>query len=314
MRLSLTVPLARLACSLAFLIQPALAAGGRGAALPANPALPTVWLIGDSTVRNGQDDGQGKGEAGQWGWGHTLADFFDPAKANLVNRAAGGTSSRSFYAGNWPGVLALVKPGDFVIMQFGHNDNNGVFTSAGGYRASLNGTGDETQTAPNRSGASETVHTFGWYLKQYVAQTRAKGATPIICSLIPRKIWQPDGRIMRHNDNYFDYAGYAAEVAKTEKTGFIDLNEIIARRYDELGHDAVVELFPKVTPDEHTHTNLAVAILNARAVVAGLKAIKDNPVVAFLSAKSTDIAPADLSQPAPAVKISPAPAGTPAAK
>src|SRR5690349_126541 len=57
---------------------------------PARPALPSLILIGDSTVRNGRDDGQGKGAAGQWGWGHPLAAWFDPDKVNVVNRAVGG--------------------------------------------------------------------------------------------------------------------------------------------------------------------------------------------------------------------------------
>ncbi len=303
--------LSLLALALGLTAPLAFAGAGRAAPMPADPKLPTIWLIGDSTVRNGQDDGQNKGPAGQWGWGHTIADYFDPAKVNLVNRAVGGTSSRSFYGGQWPGILANVKAGDFVIMQFGHNDNNGVFTGAGGYRASLNGTGDETQQVPNtRTGQPETVHTFGWYLKQYVAEIRAKGATPVICSLIPRKLWSPDGLIMRHNENYFDYATWADDVAKSEKVAYVDLHEIVARRYDELGHDAVMQLFPapvtaangSVT-DEHTHTNLAGAVLNAESVIAGLKALKDSPLVAFLSAKAKDIAPADLTKSAPAAKV-----------
>ena len=305
--------LALVACIL--LTRPAHAAGGRGPALPANPALPTIWLIGDSTMRNGQDDGQNKGDAGQWGWGHPIADLFDPAKVNVVNRGAGGTSSRTYYAGQWPGVRDSLKKGDYVIMQFGHNDNNGVFTGAGGYRASLNGSGDETQEVTNQRGQPETAHTYGWYLKQYVDEARAKGATPVVCSLIPRKLWQDDGRIVRSNDKYFNYPTWAAEVAKAKDTPFINLNELIARQYDVLGHDAVMKLFPDpvtsangTVTDEHTHTNMAGAKLNAATVVAGLKAIKDSPFVAFLSEAGRAVAPAaDLSQPAPPPKGKPEP-------
>ena len=90
---------------------------------PANPALPSLILIGDSTVRNGRDDGQGKGEAGQWGWGNPLAAYVDTTKVNLVNRAVGGLSSRTYLtSGHWERTLAFVKPGDVVLMQFGHND------------------------------------------------------------------------------------------------------------------------------------------------------------------------------------------------
>ncbi len=149
----------------------------------------------------------------------------------------------------------MMKPGDFVVMQFGHNDG-GALDGAQGARVSLPGTGDET---------TKGVHTFGWYLKQFVAETRAKSATPIVCSLIPRKIWK-DGKIARNTE---DFAGWAAEVAKSEHTPFIDLNELIARQYDQLGAEKVEALFA----DEHTHTTRAGAELNAATVAAGLKAL-----------------------------------------
>jgi len=165
--------------------------------LTAREQLP---LIGDSTVRNGRGDGPG----GQWGWGEPLAAYIDPAKANLVNRALGGTSSRSFIASEWPGVLQLVKSGDVVIMQFGHNDN--------GPRGALRGAGDETEDRTTPAGEREIAHTFGWYLRKYVADTRAKGATPVICTLIPRNTWK-DGKIQRSDT----HAAWAREVAKQEK-------------------------------------------------------------------------------------------------
>jgi lysophospholipase L1-like esterase len=237
--------------------------------VPQNPNLPTLFLIGDSTVRNGHGDGAG----GQWGWGEPIVSMFDASKINVVNRAVGGLSSRSFYAGvYWEKVLAMIKPGDFVMMQFGHNDG-GSLDSPTGYRASVKGSGDETKEM-----GDETVHTFGWYLKQYIAQTRAKGATPIVCSLVPRKIWK-DGKIERNSN---DYQKWAAEVAQSEKTPFIDLNEIIAHEYDKLGPAKVEPLFA----DPHTHTSRAGAELNASMVVAGLKALQSDPLAAYLSAVS----------------------------
>src|SRR5207244_3962842 len=86
---------------------------------PANAKLPSLILIGDSTVRNGRDDGQGKGADGQWGWGNPIAAAFDPAKINVVNRAIGGLSSRTYLTGgHWERTLAFVKAGDVVLMQF----------------------------------------------------------------------------------------------------------------------------------------------------------------------------------------------------
>ena len=86
---------------------------------PANPKLPSLFLVGDSTVRNGH----GTGSDGLWGWGAPIADLFDPSKINVVNRAIGGLSSHTYIsAGHWDSTLEMVKPGDFVVIQFGHND------------------------------------------------------------------------------------------------------------------------------------------------------------------------------------------------
>ncbi|MGH9647711.1 MAG: rhamnogalacturonan acetylesterase [Bryobacteraceae bacterium] len=230
----------------------------------ANEKLPTVFLIGDSTVRNGRGDGSN----GQWGWGEPLAQWFDPAKANLVNRAVGGLSSRTFHDGvYWRRVLDMMKPGDFVIMQFGHNDG-GSLEGAQGARVSIPGVGNETQ---------EGVHSFGWYLRQFVAETRAHGATPVICSLVPRKIWK-DGKIARSSE---DYGKWAADVARSESTPFLDLNEDIAREYDRLGADKVDGLFA----DEHTHTNRAGAELNASIAATGIRGLRQIPLAQFLAAR-----------------------------
>ncbi len=262
---------------------------------PANPKLPSLILIGDSTVRNGRDDGQGLGAEGQWGWGNPIAAFFDPAKINVVNRAVGGLSSRTYLTGgHWERALAFVKPGDFVVMQFGHNDGGAVNDNSRA-RASLKGIGDETQEIDNiLTKKHEVVHTYGWYLRKFIEDTKAKGATPIVCSLIPRKSWAADGKI---NRNKADYAGWAEQVAAQEKVGFIDLNEMIAAKYDIAGHDAVVKLFPQVTPDEHTHTNRAGAELNAEIVVAGMKALPGNPLGKYFSAKGEAVKAAASGSP-----------------
>jgi lysophospholipase L1-like esterase len=243
--------------------------------VPANAALPTLFLIGDSTVRNGRGDGA----KGQWGWGEPIVEYFDRAKINVVNRAVGGLSSRTYLTlGHWDRVLAMLKPGDFVMMQFGHNDN-GPLDDTARARGTLKGTGDDTREIDNPlTKKHEVVHTYGWYLKKFIADTRAKGATPIVCSLIPRKIWT-DGRIARDSASY---AGWAAQVARSEGVGFVDLNERIARRYDELGPEKVEPLFG----DPHTHTSRAGAELNAEVVVEGLKALPGNPLAKYFSEKA----------------------------
>ncbi len=261
---------------------------------PADPKLPSVILIGDSTVRNGADDGQGKGDEGQWGWGNPIARYFDSTKINVVNRAVGGLSSRTFFTGgHWERVLAFLKPGDVVVMQFGHNDDGAFNDEPPGplrARGTIKGIGEETKEIDNvMTKKHEVVQSYGWYLRTFINDAKAKGATPVVCSLIPRKSWDDAGKIKRSADTY---AGWARQVAAAEKVGFIDLNGLVAAKYDALGRDAVMKLFPRVTPDEHTHTNMPGAVLNAQTVVAGLKALKGNPLAPYFSAAAGDIPPA----------------------
>jgi lysophospholipase L1-like esterase len=246
---------------------------------PADPKLPTLFLVGDSTVRNGHADGAG----GQWGWGEPLVDLFDTSRINIDNRAIGGRSSRSYIMENqWAETLAFVKPGDIILFQWGHNDD-GPFDDAARARGTIHGVGDESKEIDNPIlKIHETVHTYGWYLRKYVRDTKAKGAIPIICSPIPRKAWN-DGKIVRNTANY---GGWARQVAEEERVAFIDLNEIIARRYDALGQAAVEPLFG----DPHTHTSRIGAELNAECVVAGLKALPHDPVAAYFSAKGKAVA------------------------
>ncbi len=238
---------------------------------PSNPELPTLFLIGDSTVRNGRGDGAN----GQWGWGEPIVSYFDAAKINVVNRAVGGLSSRTYLTqGHWDRVLAMLKPGDFVMMQFGHNDG-GPLDDAARARGTIKGAGDETKEIDNPiTKQHEVVHTYGWYLKKFIADTRAKGATPIMCTLIPRKIWK-DGKITRDSNSY---AKWAADVATAENVPVLDLNERIAARYDALGAEAVEPLFG----DEHTHTSRAGAELNAEIVIAALKSLAKDPLAPYL--------------------------------
>ena len=248
--------------------------------VPKNPKLPTLWLVSDSTVRNGHGDGA----QGQWGWGEPLVAFFNPAKINVVNRAIGGRSSRSYInEGQWGLTLSMIKPGDTVLLQWGHNDGGDPADPARA-RASLPGVGEETKEIDNPiTHRHEVVHTYGWYLRQYVEQTKAAGATPIMCSLIPRKGFK-DGKAVRNKDSY---AGWAQQVAEQEKIGFIDLNEMIAAQYDVLGPEKVEPLFA----DPHTHTSAAGAEINAATVVRGLKMLGKDPVAGDFSAKGDAVTP-----------------------
>lgn len=232
-------------------------------------ALPTVYLIGDSTVNNHTK--------GLLGWGDPFIKLFDSAKVRVVNRARGGRSSRTFRTeGLWDQVLALLKPGDFVLMQFGHNDGGSLTQNR--TRASLKGMGDETQDVTDpATGRTETVHTYGWYMRRYAVETKAKGAAAIVFSPVPRNIWKGERTLARASG---DYGKWASEAAKAESAAFVDLNEIVARRYEKLGPEKVkADYFP----GDHTHTNEAGARVNAECVAEGLRALKDCPLSGFLA-------------------------------
>ena len=232
---------------------------------------PTLFLIGDSTVRNGN----GRGADAMWGWGSLLGAHFDATKIQVENRAIGGRSSRTFLTeGRWDDVLRQLQPGDFVMMQFGHNDGGGLNGNRG--RGSLKGNGDETQTITNDTGKMEVVQTYGWYLRCYIADTKAKGATPIVVSQIPRNIWR-DGKVGRESGGYGKFAKDAAEQGGA---AFLDLNSLVADRYGKIGAETVGAMFFR--PGDHTHTTLAGAKLNAATVADGVRGLKDDSLAKLL--------------------------------
>ena len=239
---------------------------------PLNPALPTLWLVGDSTMHKAD----GHGAAGMWGWGEPIASLFDTSKINVVNRAIGGRSSRSFISeGHWDEMLAMIKPGDIVIFQFGHNDPYPLDDNVNA-RGTIAGIGEDSKGIENPVlKRHETVHTYGWYLRKYVADTRAHHATPILCSPVPKKVWK-DGRISSWDTTF---APWATQVASQQHVDFIDLYVIVGAQYNAEGQAKVEGYFG----DPSTHTNLVGARKNAAAVVSGLKALPDDPLAKYFS-------------------------------
>jgi len=224
-----------------------------------NPKLPTIFVVGDSTANNNANGGLG--------WGDPFIDLFDTTKVNVLNRARAGRSSRTFITqGLWDNVLSEMKRGDLVLIQFGHNDA-GAINDASRARGSLGGTGEETQEIDNLlTKEHEVVHTYGWYLRKMIADTKAKGAIPIILNLTVRNIWK-DGRVERGSGKFGQWAN---EVAASQHVMFVDVTKLIADKYEQLGEARVKELFAT----DHTHTNPAGAELNASLILTGLEAIK----------------------------------------
>jgi len=240
-----------------------------------DPALPAIFVAGDSTAARGSG-------TNQRGWAVPFADYFDPAKVNVINRARGGRSSRTFITeGLWGQMLAGVKPGDIVLIQFGHNDG-GAINDASRARGSIRGLGEETEEIDNLvTGKHEVVHTFGWYLREMIGDTRAREATPIVLSLTVRNIWR-ESRIERGSGRY---GQWSEECAKAAGVQFIDLTRLAADQLQPMGEEKVQLLYPR----DHTHFNAEGADLHARMVVLGLKNLPARPVDLFLSAKGESV-------------------------
>jgi rhamnogalacturonan acetylesterase len=220
---------------------------------------PTCYIIGDSTVRNTNRP--------QCGWGEKIGDFFDSTQLAISNEAMAGRSTRTFIKeGRWDKVMSTIKKGDFLIMQFGHNEGSKPDTSKAGRRGVLRGTGEETVELTWPDSTKEIVHTYGWYLRKFVRDAKSKGAIPVIASMIPRNEFR-DGKVQRADK---DFGKWAKEVAEQEGIGFIDLNAITADKYDAMGPDKVKEFFP----GDHTHTNEAGAAVNAASVAEGIRLLK----------------------------------------
>lgn len=224
---------------------------------------PALFLVGDSITKTGTPPG----DTGPWGMGYELIPLFDAAKVHVYNEGAGGRSSRSYRdEGLWGKILERMQPGDFVLVMFGHNDT----ANSANYpdRATITGSGEETV----QLGVGEkrqTVHTYGWYLRQYVKDAAAKGAKVILCSPVPRNTWS-DGKIKRGFDGYVQWA---ADAAKASGAWFIDLNQIASDRYDALGQQTAATYF-----NDPQHTKKSGARVNAGCVVEGLGRLKDCPL------------------------------------
>lgn len=239
-------------------------------------SLPSIYLIGDSTVRNGAGDGGN----GQWGWGSFLYTWFNPDKVNVVNRAIGGRSSRTYMTqGYWKQMLEIMKPGDIVLIQFGHNDASPV-DDARRARGVIDGIGDESIHLFNQlTKEEETVFTYGEYLRRYISDIRKAGATPIICSPVPT-----NGTVI---SKLVKYDQWAEQVALTEGVAFVDLNDIIGKEYEQMSNDEVNALFVQ----DRVHSTLEGAKFSAKMVVSALKGLSQNPVEPFLAEEAKEIKP-----------------------
>lgn len=236
---------------------------------------PVLFLVGNSTMRNGT---LGNGNNGQWGWGYYAPKYFDEKQISVENQALGGMSSRTFYNNLWPDIRKAIRPGDWVIISIGHNDNGPY--DEGRARASIPGVGhDSLCVTIKETGRKETVYTYGEYLRRYIRETRAMGGTPILMSLTPRDAYDDNGKTVRK-----PHTQWCAYVAAEEGVPFVDLNEISGHKLDSYSHWKEKYHFY----GDHIHSSRFGAEMNARSAAEGLAA-SNNPMLRPLQAMMKDV-------------------------
>ena len=221
---------------------------------------PVLFLIGNSTMRNGT---RGDGSNGQWGWGYYASQYFDTEQITVENQALGGMSTRTFYTDLWPAVRDALHAGDWVVVSIGHNDN-GEFFDQRRARAVIPGVDPDTcYTGFNqRTQRQDTVYSYGTYLRLYIREIRARGANPILMSLTPRDAYDDrTGKIVRKPQTE-----WAAYVAATEGVPFVDLNERSAQKLDS--YSPWKEKYHFF--GDKIHTSKYGAEMNARSAAEGL--------------------------------------------
>jgi lysophospholipase L1-like esterase len=182
-----------------------------------------IWLIGDSTMAAKKAE-----RFPESGWGVELADYVTE-NALVHNHAASGRSTKSFVdEGRWKIVKDSLKKGDYVVMEFGHNDEKAE---------------DKLHTDAQTS--------FKDNLKNFVKETRAKGGIPIICSSIVRRKFDESGNLV---DTHGDYIAAAEEVAQETKTIYVDMEKETRQLVIKLGPEKSKELFNYGKKDD-THLN-----------------------------------------------------------
>lgn len=238
---------------------------------------PTVYFCGDSTMQN-EDDADNPHS--MWGWANpsiTAALFKKDRKSgegvvNVVNAAKAGRSARTYLEeGRWEKVYNSLQPGDYVVLQFGHNDMGDI--AGGKARADIDGTADSSHVYRLAKDYSyKVVYTYGWYLRKFVEDAREKGAIPIICSMTPRNEW-PDARHIERRPG--SAASWAADMAAELGVDFVDIHNLTADYLDKhcAAKDAekAKEKASAYYEHDHTHTSLRGAQLNASMFAKGLK-------------------------------------------
>ncbi|KIM23195.1 carbohydrate esterase family 12 protein [Serendipita vermifera MAFF 305830] len=214
------------------------------------------------------------------GWGVPVASGYFTIP--VVNRARSGSSARSWIRdGFWYNTKQLLKSGDYVIIELGHNDGGGPTATT--ERGSVTGEGSETQTVTLKNGTTEVVHTFSWYIGKMIDEAIAKGAHPIVSSQTPNN---PYENVSTINSTPGRFEGYAKNIAATKGVPFVSHFKSCIAVYSALGKATTESYFP----NDHTHTNAAGAAQVAKAFIGGLKCSSaQNALKGYFTSTSTAI-------------------------
>ncbi|MBR3456251.1 MAG: rhamnogalacturonan acetylesterase [Bacteroidaceae bacterium] len=176
--------------------------------------ITTIYMIGDSTMANKPLDKENQ----ERGWGQMLGDMLQ-GNICVDNHAVNGRSSKSFIdEGRWDKVLQTLAPGDYVIIQFGHNDEK-----------------------PNPDRHTEPYTSFKENLHRFIRETRAKGATPILLNSIVRRKFDADS--VHLVDTHGDYVIAPRQVAEEANVPFVDADSLSRSLVESYGPEQSKQLF-----------------------------------------------------------------------
>lgn len=216
------------------------------------PAKITIWLIGDSTLSIKE-----RTAYPETGWGMPFVNFFDSTVV-VQNHAKNGRSTGSFIKeGLWKPVEQQLKPGDYVFIQFGHND--------------------EVKSKKSYTTAAE----FQANLIKYISESRLKKAVPVLITPVSRRSFDETGKLI---DTHMVYAQLLRDVAGEQQVPLIDLNQSSQLLLQQMGVEGSKYLFNHLAPGEHpnypagrednTHFNELGARRMAELVLAGIRSLK----------------------------------------
>lgn len=214
----------------------------------------TVYLAGDSTMAEKLDE-----KRPETGWGEKLQQFLDSDKVKISNRAKNGRSTKTFLAeGLWQSIQQSLQPGDYVFIQFGHNDSSKEkgdrYTPPADYHANL---------------------------VKFVQETRERKAHPVLLTPVVRRRFNPQGQFY---DTHGEYPDLVRDVARQHNVPLIDMQQKSESVLTKYGIEESRKLFLQLQPgenpnypagiDDNTHFNPFGAELIAKLVVEGIRELK----------------------------------------